>query len=395
MKKVFGLLLCFNFLNAHAQEFSKSMLKLPDTGQLSDFTTTFGEDVDFSINPPGFEFVSDSILRDTITGLYWQAIDGGEMTFEQAIQYCQNLRLGAFSNWRLPNAQEAFSILNQGTLNPALATQFFTKTSAEYWWTSTVQVGDSNKVWVSNAGGGIGNHPKTETISAGGTKKFHVRAVRNNNPPEVLKQHFEILPNAQILDWATQLIWLPYNNLTLTWEEALLYAKHLSDSLHESWRLPNIKELQSIVNYQLSNPALDKSMFKINLPLQFWSSTSIQNQATKAWYLDTKYGITTYDVKTNAHPVLFVKNQSSSTTGMQPVIDPQTAISVFPNPFRSQLQLHNSESNIPFQIFDAQGHVLLNGNALEQVDFSSYPAGMYVLLLKGKQLQIFKLMKVE
>ena len=35
-----------------SQSITKSMLKLPDTGQTGDFTTIFGEDSDYSINVP-------------------------------------------------------------------------------------------------------------------------------------------------------------------------------------------------------------------------------------------------------------------------------------------------------------------------------------------------------
>ena len=101
------------------------------------------------------------------------------MTYESAIAYCSSLALGGYDDWRLPTCLELFSINNFDYTNPALNSTVFVKTVAEYWWTSETQVGDAAKVWVVNAGGGIGNHPKNETVSAGGTKKIHVRAVRN------------------------------------------------------------------------------------------------------------------------------------------------------------------------------------------------------------------------
>jgi hypothetical protein len=44
--------------------------------------------------------------------------------------------------------------------------------------------------FVTNAVGGIGNKPKSETISAGGTSKFHARAVRDITTPTVIPNHF-------------------------------------------------------------------------------------------------------------------------------------------------------------------------------------------------------------
>ena len=38
-------------------------------------------------------------------------------------------------------------------------------------------------IWAVNAGGGIGPHPKMETLSAGGARRFHVRCVRGASAP--------------------------------------------------------------------------------------------------------------------------------------------------------------------------------------------------------------------
>ena len=63
-------------------------------------------------------------------------------------------------------------------MNPALNTAYFATSEAQYWWAANEQIGDATKAWAVNVGGGIGPHPKSETISAGGTKRFHVRCVR-------------------------------------------------------------------------------------------------------------------------------------------------------------------------------------------------------------------------
>lgn len=83
-------------------------------------------------------------------------------------------------------------------------TAAFPVTNAEYWWTANEQVGDSTKAWVVNAGGGIGAHPKSETISAGGAKRFHVRCVRN--APASMTSHFTD-GNDTVTDHNTSLVW--------------------------------------------------------------------------------------------------------------------------------------------------------------------------------------------
>ncbi len=49
----------------------------------------------------------DGTITDTERQLMWQKGDNGnEVTFEQAQQYCRNLRLGGHPDWRLPKPGE-------------------------------------------------------------------------------------------------------------------------------------------------------------------------------------------------------------------------------------------------------------------------------------------------
>lgn len=225
---IITMILGFSIFKLNAQE--TFFFESPDTGQTGDFTQTVGEDSDFSIHSLSYTDNTDGTITDNVTGLMWQKTDGGEMSFDSAIPYCQKLTLGGFNDWRLPSAQELFSIISDDDSNPAIDSTFFTKTRAEYWWSSEVQVGDSKKVWVVNAGGGIGPHPISETISAGGTKFFHVRAVRNSTPVTVnpFNDSFTDNGDGSITDHRTGLIWQKIPSpIPMTWEEALLYSQNL------------------------------------------------------------------------------------------------------------------------------------------------------------------------
>ncbi len=289
------------------------MLRLPDTGENTSYTNTPGEDADYTINPPFFTVNGNGTATDTVTGLMWQQTDGGEMTIERAITYCDTLTLGGFTDWRLPNPHEAFSILNHQNANPAINTSVFPNTGAEYWWSSLRQANDNNKVWCTNAGGGIGNHPKTETISAGGTKKFHVRALRDVTSPTTIPNHFTDNGDGTITDHLTNLVWqkLAYTD-SITWEQALTYADSLTLSGFTDWRLPNIKELQSLNDETRINPSVNNTFFTNIATNKYWSSTTLPNQTAKAWYLNSQFGITTYDVKTVRHYLLCVRGNQTA-----------------------------------------------------------------------------------
>ncbi len=374
-----------------AQSIQKTINLLPDTGQTGSYTSTFGEDNDYNINVPSYTNNGNSTITDNITGLMWQQADGGEMTIENAIIYADNLVLGGFSDWRLPTPIESFSILNHQNNNPAMS-NIFTASAAEYWWTNKFQVGDATKVWSTNAGGGIGNHSKSETISAGGIKKFHAKAVRDVTTPTTISNHFTDNGNGTITDNLTQLVWQKVSNPNLfTWENALVYAEGLNLATASDWRLPNIKELQSLNDETVSNPSVNTTFFPTIGVHNYWSSTSLPNQTTKAWYWSTIFGITTYDTKTNTNFVICVRGTPAVLAINE--VDFKSKIKVFPNPFSSYITIKNGNGNETFILYNQLGQEVFSGKNIEQKDFTYLQSGVYYLLVKDSYLKTFKVIK--
>lgn len=369
------LVVCF--LQVQAQVY-KTIKKLPDTGQQSGFTSTFGEDNDFTINPPYFIDNGNGTITDTVTGLMWQKTDGGEMKIENAKIYCDTLSLGSFTDWQLPTALEAYSILNLQQLNPSIDVSYFTNTNAEYWWTSQTQANDTNKIWSTNAGGGIGNHPRTETISAGGTKKFHVRAVRYINAPIALSQRFEKI-NSIIIDSTTNLQWQGELSAdSMTWEQALSFADTSTFAGFTDWRLPNIKELFSLTDVNIANTCMNNTLFNNVTASTLWSSTTLINQTGKAWIMDNKFGITTYKDKLLKSKVILVRtpNIPNSISIIQ-----KYSIIIYPNPFQSNIYLEQDYKNQYCILSDMNGCIIYKGNKLENQEFANLSKGIYVLQL--------------
>lgn len=388
MTRLLVLFLMVSF-NSYAQV-SKTMNYLPDTGETTSYTSTFGEDNDYNDHIPTYQNNGDGTITDTVTGLMWQAVDGGEMKIEDAIHYCDTLSLAGYSNWRLPTAQEAFSVLDLQNANPAMNTFYFPNTNAEYWWTSERQANDTNKIWVTNAGGGIGNHSRLETISAGGTKYFHARAVRDMVPPPTIPSRFTDNGDSTITDNLTQLIWQKFPTSTAqTWEQALIYAEGLTYANNSDWRLPNIKELQSLNDETLIQPSVTTPYFQ-NLGVnKFWSSTTLPNQTTKAWYWNTAFGITTYDDKTIPNHVLCVRNSSTIPIATQNIHFYPTLV-ISPNPFDQTIRIENLSKKTMVILYNLNGEILYKGMNIEQQDFSSLPSGVYILKIDQKNYKVIK-----
>lgn len=371
------LIIAVLVIDIQAQQIRKTIKELPDTGQNLGYTNTPGEDADYSINVPSYTIINGAIVLDNVTGLQWQRADAGEMTHEQAIIYADTCTLGGFTDWRLPSPLESYSITLLSKNKPPLDLSAFAPSTAEYWWTNLPQYNDATKVWVTNAGGGIGNHLKKETISAGGTKKFHARVVRDISTPEVLMQAFVRTSYGSIIDKRTNLEWFPTPSLdSITWEQALQFAEQSTAGSHDDWRLPNIKELFSLTSQSHSSPSIDP-IFGINTPTtMYWSSTTLSNQTDKAWYMDSRYGITTYALKTQRLKVIPVRNANMTTA----IEEELTSVNI-----HVQGRMITMQASRPFQsiqIHDLLGKCIHQGiiTSSEWIWHAESP-GLYVFII--------------
>jgi len=99
-----------------------------------------------------------------------------------------------------------------------------------------------------------------------------------------------------VTDSVTGLIWQKTYATNKTWQQALAYCESLSYGGHSDWRLPNKKELMSLVNYERFNPASDFP----DMPLSgFWSSSTYVYGTDYAWPVDFSTGYVGSNNKTS------------------------------------------------------------------------------------------------
>ena len=273
---------------------------VPDTGQTTSYTATFGEDADYTTNPPSYTIGGDGTVTDDVTQLVWQQQDDGTTrSWDAASAYCAGLSL-AGTSWRLPTPFELITIQDLGRSSPAIDTSVFTGGRSAYYWTanpgrtaSTAWTGDFRD-------GGVLTLPPT-TAS-------YVRCVRGGP----LASAFAENGNGTVTDQARSLTWQQQDDgAKKTWEQALAYCEGLTLGGSSDWRLPSVKELTSIEDFS-KYPVANATSFPTTKQSYYWSSTTVTGAATTAWqasFLGGSVGLPGLDKASVAAYVRCVRGQ--------------------------------------------------------------------------------------
>jgi len=120
---------------------------------------------------------ANGIVSDSETGLQWQDDYNDnhnnikEATWTDALTYCETLTLEGNNDWRLPNFNELYSIVDKSRINPA--TNFtFKHVVSYYYWSSTTDTSYRNNAWAIHFSYGNGNHYHK-------SNSYYVRCVRD------------------------------------------------------------------------------------------------------------------------------------------------------------------------------------------------------------------------
>lgn len=94
---------------------------------------------------------------------------------------------------------------------------------------------------------------------------------------------------------------------TFTHEAALQRAAAQASSTAVAWRLPNIKELSSIADISLQNPAIDAAAFPATPAANFWSASPFVVIPADAWTVSFLNGYVFTDLRSNRFYVRLVR----------------------------------------------------------------------------------------
>lgn len=87
-------------------------------------------------------------VSDTTTGLMWQQGSSAQaMSWQQSLAYCEDMELAGYTDWRLPNAHELQSIVDNTRYNPSINTDYFPSTASTFYYSSTTKNNSTAKAW--------------------------------------------------------------------------------------------------------------------------------------------------------------------------------------------------------------------------------------------------------
>ncbi len=314
---------------------------IPDTGQTFCFDDStaidcpaegdglFGQDAQYRGASLSYQDNGDGTITDQNTGLMWtkQFI---QTSWDESFGLAAGLTTGGHDDWRVPTIKELYSLMsfagNTGTgtqdaltvpdnavpfidtdifdfeygqVNRFIDAQYVSSTK----YVSTTMGGDETFFGLNLADGRIKGYP---IVRPGGLSyyAYFVRGSEDYGQNEFIDNGDET-----ITDESTGLMWMKNDNGHyghgdatyggLLWGDALAYCEQLELAGVGDWRLPNAKELQSLVDYTRSptttdSPAIDPLFGATAITVEdgsenypfYWSATThVEGNGSKAAYV--------------------------------------------------------------------------------------------------------------
>ena len=317
---------------------------VPDTRQTKCYDNTqeitcpspgepfYGQDPQNSTNPQSYTKLDDNgndlpgdapwpwaMVRDNNTGLIWEVKTDepsdihymyDTYTWQDAQDvFITNLNtnnFGGFSDWRMPTVKELSFIRNMDYDPIIINTDYFPNTINDYYWSFLTCAHDPLLAWIVSFSGGV-------VYCFDKALNYYVRAVRGGQS----STDFTDNSDGTVTDIRTGLVWQKDTSSdTYTWQQALAYCEGLilnndgewtndvpnaSGVKYDDWRLPNVNELQLLVDYSRdASPSINIDYFPNTLASFYWSSTTyVFTEPQFTLSVDFNNGMVNYYLKSN------------------------------------------------------------------------------------------------
>jgi len=263
------------------------------------------------------------VVMDRLSGLMWTR-DAGltefPQTWSEALDFIAKMNRDAacaYQDWRLPGRRELFSLVSHDRINPALpAGAPFENVFAGYYWTATTCSRLKDQTWYIHLGGGriyrgmkYGSYmvwPVRRGSSAPATVSAADRRADADSESCCDPTGDYVVDNGTVYDRRTGLGWAKMAALCsapLSWPASLDFIRRMNAAKahgHADWRLPNVRELESLIDVRRHGPALSDGHSFGQVPDGCWSSTTSVYEPRYAWVVYMQDGAVGVGFKKNA-----------------------------------------------------------------------------------------------
>lgn len=262
--------------------------------------------------------------RDNTTGLVWQAAAAGQLSWSGARHAAQNAGgLCGLRGWRLPTTVELQGLVHYGQTTLSLDSTYFTAGTATFHWTGERHADGTARAWVVHFGGGFVNAADRDATAAS------VRLVSGGGDFGGLRDNGD----GTVTDPRTGLMWdrcaLGQSGAACgggeatayRWQSALQEARTRNSQNwrgHADWRLPNVKELASLIRHDRLRPAIDTTAFPAAPDAAFWTSSTHQAVRRMAWAVFFGEGDVFSADKDTLARIRLVRTAAADATGAAP-----------------------------------------------------------------------------
>ncbi len=258
-------------------------------------------------------------------------LGGQNCNTENYIFRANQTGLCGYTDWRMPKIKELESIVHHGRSDPAIDIMYFPNTTSSNFWSASPSPWFG--AWYVLFNGGYSNtYPRSYAYNVRLARGRHsvgpsaqashcIDEISPSNPDSTYTIHGD----GTVTDTRTGLMWKrcsegqTWTGSTCsgtgsmsTWASALAHAKSHVFANHDDWRLPNVKELRSLVEECRTNPSINETIF----PAQssggnYWSASPAANLSNRAWIVNFSNGFS-YDNDRRHYPIFRLVRDDSS-----------------------------------------------------------------------------------
>jgi hypothetical protein len=238
--------------------------------------------------------IGTDVVQDLVTGLTWQRSSAPPQTWQAAGATCAALVLNGRDDWRLPSRIELVSLVDFTRHTPTINPEAFPNTPSQWFWTASTLADIPGFAWYVYFETGFSNYIDQDF-------EYHVRCVRG---PATAWAGY-VLTEESVTDGGTGLEWQRKIDEV---ERTRAEATALCAARPGGWRLPTMKELQTIVDDSRADPAIDVVAFPDTPSESFWTATPFAPIPGSAWRTSFQRGYTYDSMEDSTYRVRCVRS---------------------------------------------------------------------------------------